>query len=237
MSRSDDTSRGGTPPREIDEPEADEPRSPREMRKARLWALQRSTILDAAERVFVRDGYHAAKMTDIAQQAGFSAGSLYTYFDGKEAIFQAMVAERLGLLYELLEGELGRSTDSFFELIARLAVVYANFMDERRNFMRILHAAYPVGSIGVGGAGADDLGQAGDAALDSYHRFAGLIERVISRGVEEKVIRDLPARDMATIFLGMMDAANQLWLTEDPPGSFAERVPIVLDVLLNGVKL
>ncbi len=205
--------------------------SAKALRKERLRAVQQAAILDAAESIFVRDGYHAAKMTDIAEQAGFSTGSLYTYFDGKETIFKTMIAERFGLLYEKLEAELDQPGDSFFELIPRLASIYAEFMDERRTFMRVIQAAYPVVVIGPSAHG-----QIGDVALESFQRFAGLLERVISRGIEEKVLRDLPARDMAAMFLGMMDAANQLWLAEDPPGSFTERVPIVLDVLLNGAK-
>lgn len=200
-------------------------------RKERLRAVQQAAILDAAEVIFVRDGYYAAKMTDIAEQAGFSTGSLYTYFDGKEEIFQSMIAGRFGVLYEKLDAEMERA-DTFFELIAHLTTIYAEFMDERRTFMRLIVAAYPVVVIGP-----TAHAQLGDIAMESYQRFTGLIERVVERGIKEKVIRDLPARDMASLFLGMMDAANQLWLQEDPPSSFAEKVPIVLDVLLNGVKL
>jgi AcrR family transcriptional regulator len=204
--------------------------SARDRRKERLRAVQQTAILDAAEVIFVRDGYHAAKMTDIAEQAGFSTGSLYTYFNGKEEIFQTMIAERFGVLYQLLEAELDRA-GSFFELIARLATIYAEFMDERRTFMRIIHAAYPVVIIGPSAHA-----QLGDVALESYQRFAELLERVVARGIAEEVLRDLPPREMASLFLGMMDAANQLWLLQDPPSSFAEKVPMVLDVLLNGVR-
>lgn len=204
--------------------------SAKALRKERLRAVQQAAILDAAEVIFVRDGYHAAKMTDIAEQAGFSTGSLYTYFDGKEEIFQSMIAERFGVLYQKLEAELDRA-DSFFELIAHLATIYAEFMDERRTFMRVIHAAYPVVIIGP-----NAHAQLGDVALESFQRFVGLLERIIARGIEERVLRDLPAREMASLFLGMMDAANHLWLMDDSPSSFSKKVPIVLDVLLNGVK-
>lgn len=205
--------------------------SAKALRKERLRAVQQAAILDAAEVIFVRDGYHAAKMTDIAAKAGFSTGSLYTYFDGKEKIFQTMIADRFGVLYEKLEAQMDRA-DTFVELIAHLTTIYAEFMDERRTFMRVIHAAYPVVIIGPSAHA-----QLGDVALESYQSFVGLLERVIARGIEERVLRDLPPREMASLFLGMMDAANQLWLMEDPPSSFTEKVPRVLDVLLNGVKL
>ncbi len=55
---------------------------------------QRQTrILDAAERVFARSGFHAATMNDVAVEAGMSPGNLYRYFASKDAIIAGM-AER-----------------------------------------------------------------------------------------------------------------------------------------------
>lgn len=50
-------------------------------------------ILDAAERVFARAGFHAATMNDVAGEAGMSPGNLYRYFASKDAII-AGLAER-----------------------------------------------------------------------------------------------------------------------------------------------
>lgn len=50
-------------------------------------------ILDAAERVFARSGFHAATMHDVAAEAGMSPGNLYRYFSSKDAIIAGM-AER-----------------------------------------------------------------------------------------------------------------------------------------------
>jgi AcrR family transcriptional regulator len=50
-------------------------------------------ILDAAERVFARSGFHAATMNDVALEAGMSPGNLYRYFPSKDAIV-AGIAER-----------------------------------------------------------------------------------------------------------------------------------------------
>ncbi|NUR58594.1 MAG: TetR/AcrR family transcriptional regulator [Catenulispora sp.] len=54
----------------------------------------RSALVDAARVVFERDGYLEARLSDISAEAGVASGSLYTYFEGKEAIFQA-VAEQV----------------------------------------------------------------------------------------------------------------------------------------------
>lgn len=50
----------------------------------------RNALVEAARAVFERDGYLDARMSDISVEAGVAAGSVYTYFDGKEEIFQAV---------------------------------------------------------------------------------------------------------------------------------------------------
>lgn len=47
-------------------------------------------ILDAAERIFARAGFHLATMNDIAAEAGMSPGNLYRYFSSKDAIIAGM---------------------------------------------------------------------------------------------------------------------------------------------------
>lgn len=69
---------------------------PRTARKAQLVTRTREAILDAATIVFAQHGYHAVTVKDIASAAGYTAPSLYNYFDGKEAIFAALL-ERIHL--------------------------------------------------------------------------------------------------------------------------------------------
>jgi AcrR family transcriptional regulator len=54
---------------------------------------RRAEILDAAQRCFVRSGFHGASMQDICAEAGMSPGNLYRYFPSKEALI-AGIAER-----------------------------------------------------------------------------------------------------------------------------------------------
>lgn len=54
----------------------------------------RSALVAAARVVFERDGYLDARLADISVEAGVASGSFYTYFEGKEEIFQA-VAEQV----------------------------------------------------------------------------------------------------------------------------------------------
>ncbi len=51
----------------------------------------RASLVAAARRVFERDGYLDARISDITKEAGVSSGSFYTYFDDKEEVFSAVV--------------------------------------------------------------------------------------------------------------------------------------------------
>ncbi|MFD5868102.1 TetR/AcrR family transcriptional regulator [Corynebacterium sp. NPDC060344] len=52
---------------------------------------RRATILAAARTVFLRDGYPGAKLTDVADEAGCSVGTLYTYFKDRDDLLAAVL--------------------------------------------------------------------------------------------------------------------------------------------------
>ena len=74
-------------------------------------AERRERILEAAERAFVRHGFHAATMQHVADEAAMSAGNLYRYFPSKEAIVEG--------LCELDQGRRADSFAAFADLMAR----------------------------------------------------------------------------------------------------------------------
>ena len=53
-------------------------------------------ILEAALRVFAEKGFAGARMDDVAARAGVSKGTIYLYFDSKEAVFKALVRDSIG---------------------------------------------------------------------------------------------------------------------------------------------
>ncbi|TMD83649.1 MAG: helix-turn-helix transcriptional regulator, partial [Chloroflexi bacterium] len=55
----------------------------------RQW-VRRGELLEAARRVFERDGYHAATVSSIVQVAGLSQGAFYLYFADKKGVFAAL---------------------------------------------------------------------------------------------------------------------------------------------------
>jgi AcrR family transcriptional regulator len=61
---------------------------------------RRQQILDAASDCVRRAGFHGASMADIAKAAGLSVGQIYRYFENKEAIIAAIVAQDLAEMRE-----------------------------------------------------------------------------------------------------------------------------------------
>ena len=57
--------------------------------------MTRGRLLRAAAEVFAAKGFHAATLTDVADQAGYSIGAVYSNFASKDALFQALMEERL----------------------------------------------------------------------------------------------------------------------------------------------
>jgi AcrR family transcriptional regulator len=67
-----------------------------ETRWTRRKHARPAEILDAALKVFAQKGFAAARMDDIARQAGVTKGTIYLYFENKEAVFKALVREAVG---------------------------------------------------------------------------------------------------------------------------------------------
>ena len=94
-------------------------------------------VLAAAVRVFARDGYRYAHMSDVAREAGLSEAALYRYVDGKEGLF--VLAIRHALLLEPLP--VGNGTASDFPL---KAPPLAEMIRQAREFVA---AEVPFGSL------------------------------------------------------------------------------------------
>jgi AcrR family transcriptional regulator len=87
-------------------------------------------IVAAALELFVERGFAATKLADVARRAGVTKGTLYLYFESKEALFKAVVQETI--VPVIAQGEaLARSfTGSARELVERLVREYWRLVGE-----------------------------------------------------------------------------------------------------------
>ena len=63
---------------------------------------KRRIILDAAVRVFARQGFHTCRVSDIADEAGVAYGLVYHYFGSKDEVLDTLFLERWGVMVEAI---------------------------------------------------------------------------------------------------------------------------------------
>jgi TetR/AcrR family fatty acid metabolism transcriptional regulator len=67
-------------------------------------------ILDAAVRVFAKKGFHATRVSEVANAAGVADGTIYLYFKSKDELLVSLFEDRVERLFAFLEAELPRAT-------------------------------------------------------------------------------------------------------------------------------
>src|ERR1700691_5030919 len=85
-------------------------------------------ILDAALMVFAEKGYASARMDDIAARAGVTKGTIYLYFDGKEAVFKTLVRDSIGDTLGRVAEAAGRFEGSASELLRGMLRTIGQFV-------------------------------------------------------------------------------------------------------------
>lgn len=82
-------------PSEADAEAAREQLRQRQLRQAAQSDSRRALVLEAARSVFAEKGVEGASIREIAKRAAYTPGAIYSYFESKEAIYAALLAESL----------------------------------------------------------------------------------------------------------------------------------------------
>ncbi len=84
-------------------------------------AATRTDLLDAASRVFARQGFHAATLDDVAREAGYTTGAIYSNFGGKEDLFLSAFEEQIARhIREVTEAVSGAGDDETARIAERI---------------------------------------------------------------------------------------------------------------------
>jgi TetR/AcrR family fatty acid metabolism transcriptional regulator len=100
---------------------------------------KRLQILAASVTVFARDGFHKAKVEDIAQAAGVGKGTVYHYFASKEELFQAMVEMCFDKYRTMIRGLL-KGPGSLGQHLETLLVAHLEFVWQHRKMAQVMLA-------------------------------------------------------------------------------------------------
>jgi AcrR family transcriptional regulator len=95
--------------------------SRRAERRQRHQLLSREQLLDAAEEIFGRKGYHETTLKEVAELAEFSVGSVYSFFDNKDDLFRQIFVRRgeqfMPEMRAVLAGESGPPLERLHRLV------------------------------------------------------------------------------------------------------------------------
>ena len=88
---------------------------------------KRRLILDAAVRVFARQGFHTCRVSDIADEAGVAYGLVYHYFDSKDQILDTLFLERWDILLHAIREVDGQSIPAREKLYAIASFIIESY--------------------------------------------------------------------------------------------------------------
>ncbi len=189
----------------------------------RLRSEARATILAAAEEVFAKDGIGRAKMESIASRAGVGVGTLYNYFEDREALLASLVGERRAELLRKLDGAVAAGRRLPFEeaLLSFLRTLFSHWTDHRELLRVILQAD---------GAG---LAAGRGHILDEVTRRT---ETLLRRGRAAGVLRPDAAGLQATLLVGMTRNVLRRDASSRQGRASPDRAAQVLEAFLHGAE-
>ena len=97
----------------------------------------RQKILDAALKIFARNGYAGASVQEIVDQAGVTKPTLYYHFKSKAGLFQALVDHAADERYRVMRGAVEQHASLEKQLVA-VPDALIRFTSERRDLMRLV---------------------------------------------------------------------------------------------------
>ncbi len=172
--------------------------SPREQRRLHHRHLSRMQILDAAEEVFARKGFHDATIKEIAARAEFSVGGVYSFFTEKDDIFVQIFMRRGS---EFMEGmrRVLEAPGGARDAMHRLASYQVGFFREHASFGRLF--------LRTSGVTLGDLDSKIDkTAVENYTEAMNLQSKMFRAGQDAGELRDGDPEVLAMLFSGIVSA-------------------------------
>ena len=195
------------------------------MTDSSLATDKRRLLLEAAVRVFARRGFHAARVGDIAEEAGVAHGLLYHYFSSKEEVLETIFRETWADLLAAVR-DVEDSGEPAQEQLRQVAAILLRSWRRDPDLVRVL-----VRGVARSSELDRHVGNVGDA-------FAA-IERIIRRGQEAGELRpELDARLTSVIFYGAIEELLTGWVLEllpDGDEDVARAEQTVVEIVSGGL--
>jgi TetR/AcrR family transcriptional regulator, fatty acid metabolism regulator protein len=169
--------------------------------RAKVTPDRRRAILDAAVRVFARQGFHACRVSDIADEAGVAYGLLYHYFPSKEEVLNTLFLERWGVMLEMIR-EVDREPRPVREKLDAIASFIVDSYRHDPDLMKVIIVEVT--------RAANSFGQTHLGQIREAYRLIG---EIVTKAQREGVFKEeIDAEFAAMTFYGAIEQVLTGWI-------------------------
>jgi AcrR family transcriptional regulator len=187
---------------------------------------RRRQILDAAVRAFAKKGYHASRVSDIAEEAGVAYGLVYHYFESKDAVLESIFRDMWGMMVAAINAVEDVEESPREQLRKSCAIVLRTWRDYP-DVVRVL-----VREVARSGE------QLQREVEEIAHAFEAL-QRIVERGQAQNVFRDdISPRLASWVIYGALEEILTGWVLGRLPGDdddIKEAERAVVGILCDGL--
>jgi AcrR family transcriptional regulator len=183
----------------------------------------RNNILAAANRLFLKQGYTAASMRQIAELAGIGKATIYHHFADKEAIVTALLEQNTARMNEVLERV--RQETRPRERIQVATEASIDFLYRFADIIQIVRREVP---------GVRTQSQNGFSQF--FQEYINLMAEAIQTGSEQGIFRSVDPNQAARVLMSMIQGTFAMtFLTNERVLSQQQTIRSILDVYFNGI--
>ena len=166
-------------------------------------ADKRRVILDAAMRVFARQGFHTCRVSDIADEAGVAYGLVYHYFSSKDEILDTLFLERWNVMLQAI-AEADRAERSPREKLGAIAGFIVDSYRHEPELMRVIVVEVT--------RAANTFGRTHLVKIrEAYEQIAGIVARAQADGLFRS---EITPEFGALAFYGSIEQVLTRWIFE-----------------------
>ena len=190
---------------------------------------KRRVILDAAVRVFARQGFHACRVSDIADEAGVAYGLVYHYFTSKDEVLDTLFLERWNVMLEMI-----REVDAQpIGVREKLEAIVSFIVDSYRRDPELMKVIIVEVTRAANTFGQTHIGQIRQA----YELIGGIVTKAQAEGSFKP---EIEARFAAMAFYGAIEQLLTGWIFGLLPQTeehFEQAKWLVLETVCGGLEV
>ncbi|HEY8584192.1 MAG TPA: TetR/AcrR family transcriptional regulator [Capillimicrobium sp.] len=176
--------------------------------RSQAAADKRRLILDAAVKVFARQGFHACRVSDIADEAGVAYGLVYHYFSSKDEILDTLFLERWNVLLKVI-ADADRAERPARDKLREIASFIVDSYHHDPDVMKVIIVEVT--------RAANSFGR---THLPKIREAYSLISEIVGKAQRQGELRDDITPDFAALaFYGTIEQVLTGWIFELLPQS------------------